>query len=356
MSSHIKKGIKIFLVITVITMLILLIVTVSDDTLESLKKMQPIYFLYAFIVLIIYYYLDALKIKFICKALGHDVSIKTGIDIIISGIFLAAVTPFQTGGLPVQLYELKQNNISYGEGSLILFMRGVTAVFFYLIVLPIVFGIYSNVFSSSIVQNLIKYLLFVYAAVLIFFIFAIFAPDRIIKLLYRLDRFLKGRGILKSDKIINIINWFEKEIEMFLKGLKLFFTKKKLYLILSLFLTFISFIFFYSIALIILVGLGISVKNPIEIVNLQFLHAFLVLFMPTPGASGISETLFATLFSSVCSKELLGIYAILWRFFTFYIGAAVGGFLTLNIINRSGKTIEELSKENNNDIEESKIE
>ncbi|MCK4523870.1 flippase-like domain-containing protein, partial [candidate division WOR-3 bacterium] len=139
-------------------------------------------------------------------------------------------------------------------------------------------------------------------------------------------------------------------------GLKLFFTKKKLYLILSLFLTFISFIFFYSIALIILVGLGISVKNPIEIVNLQFLHAFLVLFMPTPGASGISETLFATLFSSVCSKELLGIYAILWRFFTFYIGAAVGGFLTLNIINRSGKTIEELSKENNNDIEENKIE
>lgn len=346
MSNTIKKGIKIFLVITVITLLVLLIMTVSEDTMNSLRKMQPVYFIYAFIVLAIYYYLDAVRIKVISKALGHNVPIKTGLDIIISGIFLAAVTPFQTGGLPVQLYVLKQRGIAYGEGSLILFMRGVTAVFFYFIALPLIFGLYANVFSSSIVQNLIRYLLIAYGLALLFFIFAIFAPDKIIKLLYRFDRFLKGIKLLKSDKIIKVINWFESEIELFLKGLKLFFTKRKLYIFLSLVLTFISFIFFFSIALIILMGLGVPVTNPIEVVNLQFLHAFLVMFMPTPGASGISETLFATLFSSVCSRELLGIYAILWRFFTFYLGAAIGGFLTLKIINRSGKTIEELQKEN----------
>ena len=346
MSNTIKKGIKLFLAITVITLLVLLIMTVSDETLNSLKRMQPIYFLYAFIMLVIYYFLDAVRIKVICRALGYNVPIRTGLDIIISGIFLAAVTPFQTGGLPVQLYVLKQRNISYGEGSLILFMRGVTALFFYIVALPFIFGIYANVFSSSIVQNLIKYLLIAYGVAVLFFVFALFAPDKIIRLLYKFDSFLKTIKVLKSDKIIRVINWFEEEVEMFLKGLKLFFTKRKLYIFTSLILTFISFIFFFSIALILLLGLGVPVKNPIEVVNLQFLHAFLVMFMPTPGASGISETLFATLFSSVCSRELLGIYAILWRFFTFYLGAAIGGFLTLHIINRSGKSIEELKEEN----------
>ena len=106
MSDTIRKGIKIFLVITVVTLLLLLIFTVSEDTWHSLKKMEPVYFIYAFIALAIYYYFDALKIKFLAKALDHDIPVMTGIDIIISGIFLAAVTPFQTGGLPVQIFIL----------------------------------------------------------------------------------------------------------------------------------------------------------------------------------------------------------------------------------------------------------
>ena len=224
-------------------------------------------------------------------------------------------------------------------------MRGVTGFFFYAIALPLIFGLYGHVFSNLIVRNLVRYLLIIYGGGIGLMIFAIFAPDKIIRLLYKIDVFLKRIKLLKSDKVIQIIKWFESEVELFLSGLKLFFTKRKLYIGLSLLLTFISFIFFYSIALIILLGLGIKPSNPIEIINLQFLHAFLVMFMPTPGASGISETLFATLFSSVVGKELLGIYAILWRFLTFYIGAGIGAFITLKIINRSGKSYDEIRQE-----------
>lgn len=345
MSNGIKKGIKIFLLITVITLTLLLVFTVSDETLNSLKKMQPIYFVYGFIVLALYFYFDAVRIKMFGKALGHDIPIGIGLDIIISGIFLAAVTPFQTGGLPVQLYVLKQRNISYGEGTLILFMRGVTGFFFYFVLLPFIFVAYSNIFSSAIVRNLIKYLMVVYSLAIVFLILSVVIPDKVAKFFLVIDRLLKRMKILRSDKLEKFVAWFEHEIKMFMSGLKLFFTKRKLIVFLSFIVTFISFIFFFSIALIILMGLGVEISNPIEVVNLQFLHAFLSFFMPTPGASGIAETLFATLFHKVCPKELLGIYAILWRFFTFYLGATIGGFLTLKIINRSGKTIEEIQKE-----------
>lgn len=345
MSSGIKKGIKIFLLITVVTLILLLVFTVSEETMHSLKKMQPIYFVYAFIVLALYFYFDAVRIKMFGRALGHDIPISIGLDIIISGIFLAAVTPFQTGGLPVQLYVLKQRNISYGEGTLILFMRGVTGFFFYFAILPFIFIMYSNVFSSVIVRNLIKYLMVVYSVAIILGILSIVIPDKVARFIMKINNLLKRMKLLKSDKLEKFIAWFEYEIKMFMSGLKLFFKKRKLIIFLSFIVTFISFVFFFSIALIILMGLGVEIEHPLEVVNLQFLHAFLSFFMPTPGASGIAETLFATLFHNVCPKELLGIYAILWRFFTFYLGATIGGFLTLKIINRSGKTIEEIQKE-----------
>jgi uncharacterized membrane protein YbhN (UPF0104 family) len=56
------------------------------------------------------------------------------------------------------------------------------------------------------------------------------------------------------------------------------------------------------------------------------------MFIPTPGASGVAEVGFAALFSPVCPGELLSIYMLLWRFFTFYLGVIIGGIIVINIL------------------------
>ena len=345
MSKSVQKGIKIFVFITVITSIAILLFTVSEDTWHSLKKIQPLYFLLALALLLIYYYLDGLRVKLIAKALGYDIPVMTGIDVVVGGIFLAAVTPFQSGGYPVQVYCLNKKGIPYGEGTLILFMRGVLAIFFHIAALPFILVTYSALLDNSVVKWLMRYIMVFYPVMLIVGIIAITYPEKVVSFIKAIDGKFNKKAEQGKSKLAKAACWVETEIKLFKSGLKFYFTKRKMSLFVNLVLTFISYIIFFSLAAVILYALGAGVKNPMAIANLQFLHNFLVYFMPTPGASGIAETLFAILFKDLCPKELLGLYAIIWRFFTFTIGACIGGFLTLKIINQSGKTLEEIMKE-----------
>ncbi len=352
MSNTVKKGIKLFISITVISLIIILLLTVQQETLEYFKNIKPMYFILAFVAILLYYFFDGIRVQILAKGLSHNLSLISALEVVIGGIFLAAITPFQTGGLPVQLYVMKKENIPYGSGMLILFMRGITYLFFYLLFLPIIFYIYMNMFSSTYIAKIIKYLIIIYSTGIILLILTITLPEKMILFILLIDKWLKKMKIVKSDKIKVFAIKFHKEVKYFLNGLKLFFSKKKLYLFLAIILTFISFSFFYSIAIIILLGLNVKINDYMNIINLQFLHTFLAYFMPTPGASGISEALFTLLFKSICPKSLLGIFAILERFFTFYLGASIGGFLILRTINKTGKTIEEITKEEQEEIDE----
>ena len=345
MNESIKKGIKFFVFITVTTSIVILFLTVSKETWQSLKKMQPYYFLLALVILLLFYYLDGLRVKFLAKALGYNISVMTGIDVIVGGIFMAAITPFQTGGYPIQVYCLNKKGIPYGEGTLILFMRGVLAIFFHIVALPFIFVTYSDLLENNIVKWLIRYIMVLYPVVLILGIIVVVYPEKVIGFIRSIDKkFNKNREKGRS-KLTRVAIWVETEIKLFKNGLKFYFAKRKVFLFLNLILTFVLYIIFFSLAAVILYALGARVKHPIAIANLQFLHNFLVYFMPTPGASGIAESLFAILFKDLCPKELLGLYAIIWRFFTFTIGACIGGFLILKIINQSGKSFEEIVQE-----------
>ena len=231
-------------------------------------------------------------------------------------------------------------------------MRGVLTVFFHIIALPFIFITYSYLLNNSVVKWIIRYIMVFYPIALILMIIAIVYPEKIVSLIRRIDRKFNKNADKMQSKLSKVADWIETEIKLFKSGLKFYFTKRKASLFLNLLLTIVGYIIFFSLAAVILYALGAKVTHPMAIANLQFLHNFLVYFMPTPGASGIAETLFAILFKDLCPKEILGLYAIIWRFFTFTIGACIGGFLTLKIINQSGKSLEEIIKEE----EESKIE
>lgn len=345
MKVDIKKGIKIFLFITILISTLILILTVSEETWKYLKSIRPFYFLLTLCVLFLYYYLDGIRLKYLAKGLGYNLSVSTGIEVVVSGIFLAAVTPFQTGGLPVQIYYLKKNGISYGEGTLILFMRGFLAIIFHIVALPFIFFTYSYLLKNSFVGWIIKYIVVIYPLMLIISLLIYFLPEKFLKFLEKIDNrtFSKKKG--ENSPIKRFSNFIRREIEYFKDGLKHYFYKRKALLFILLFLTFVSYIIFFSIAVLILIGLGVKIEHPLAVANLQFLHNFLVYFMPTPGASGIAETVFAILFKDICPKDILGVYAIIWRFFTFTIGALLGGFLTLRIVQKTGKSIEQIIEE-----------
>ena len=73
------------------------------------------------------------------------------------------------------------------------------------------------------------------------------------------------------------------------------------------------------------------------------LYNFVVLFMPTPGASGFAEGTKSVLMKSLISANLITPFVLLNRFFSVYCGVVAGGIIIAmqltKDLNRSKKDI-----------------
>ena len=79
----------------------------------------------------------------------------------------------------------------------------------------------------------------------------------------------------------------------------------------------------------------------LQAVFLPLVVSLFTFFAPTPGATGLYEGGFAVLFSPFVVKHLLGVFTILWRVFTYYLAAILGGFVTLKVLKLGEREIEE---------------
>jgi len=178
---RIVKGFRFFLIISILSITIVLIFTTSKKTGLALRDFSPLYLGLSLLATIVRYLFDILRLMWIVKGLGKHISFLTGFDFTFGANFLGAVTPFQVGGVPLQLYLLKRNNINYGEGTAVIFARGLLSALFFPFIIPLLYG-YRSYFSSPIITGLVKYLIFFYGGVLIFLFFALFKTQWISKL------------------------------------------------------------------------------------------------------------------------------------------------------------------------------
>ena len=154
---------------------------------------------------------------------------------------------------------------------------------------------------------------------------------------------------IKSEEIIHkICLWIERYkilakygeklekkldvwIDDFSSCLKEFFKYRKKILLGAIIVTAASIGTNYLIAYAILEGLNYHLPV-LQIYMIQFVLYFLLYFTPTPGGTGVAEGGCYVMFSSSIPNHLLGIFVILWRFFTIYIWVIIGGLLITKTI------------------------
>jgi len=347
LEKKIQRGLKLFLILVVLTMLALLIFSDPDPEKRfsfniiqkisyAFKEMNLIYLLFAFIFWMIHILLDAFRVSLLCQGItGKWGNMRTALEVILTGAFLAAVTPFQTGGLPVQLYLLKKDGISYGKGTLIILLRAIFFAIMMVILLPFLFPILTKEYNATSIKILLKYSLIVYPIIVLIITFVLIKPNIIKRLLYRLT-LAKGKRRTTTKLVYKIF----KEIEEMKDGFWHFVKNRKWHSAASFFLTFLTYIPYFFIAPLLLKGIGINVSF-VRIAFLQLVVILFTFFSPTPGATGISEGVFAIMFLGIVGKGLLGVFTILWRFFTFHLTALVGGIITLDVLKLGGMEIDE---------------
>lgn len=327
LDDRIKRGLKLFITFVVLTMLALLIFTASRETLQALAKINPLYIVIAFILWALYLLIDAFRISlFVHGITGKWGSIKTAIDVILTGAFLAAVTPFQTGGLPVQLIIFKRDGIPWGKGTLVILLRAIFYAIMMITLLPFILPILAKESNTPIFRILTRYSGAIYLFIIIVIAVVLIKPQVIKRFFYRITM-RRGKRTKLSGWIFKIF----RELEEMKDGFWRFSSEKKWHSVASFFLTYIAYIPYFFIAPFLLKGLGVE-GSFLKVVFLQLVVVLFTFFSPTPGATGVSEGGFALLFSPIVARHILGVFTILWRFFTFYLTAIVGGVNTLKVL------------------------
>lgn len=322
------KGLRWFVIISVISILVILAFTVNRDTIQSLKKIRASFLFLAILVLCIKVYLECLRLQTLTWAFGKFIDFKSSALFTIGGYFLSIV-PSGLVGLPLQFYVLKKNGFSLGQGGAIIGMRAINSLIAVIIILPLV-GYYKGIIGEmGLAGVFLRYVFIIIGTLIALSLFFVFRKEQVSKIGFAIKRFFTKRGWKKGIKIVDgILN----ELNKFRYGLKECWGRGIYKLILTIGIGVVSLFVHGLIAPCIFYGLGMSVSI-IKAIVIQLILMFVVLFAPTPGASGIAEGAAFALFRTICPKaELLGIYVLIWRFIIKYIGVILGGILIIRAL------------------------
>jgi len=298
--ERLLQGIRLFLFLSIATAAVILFFTISEDTIEQLKKISPLFLALTFLSTALRFFFDIWRLRYIIEALGKKLSWRGAFHFTMGGLPLGAITPMQVGGIPFQLYVCKKENILVPEGSAAIFTRGLlSAMVLPLLLLPIYY--YRQFLTSGIMSAILKYLTIFYGIVAILFFF-----------------------------LLTQTPWLQRKFGRKVKGIVMFkevftneYMKRKMVFLKAYITTFLSLTFYFLTAPLLIRGLGIEAPF-FEVMILQIILTYAVNFMPTPGATGLAEGGAMAIFKHLMPKSVLGVYVMSWRFFTGYFGIIVG--------------------------------
>lgn len=245
-----------------------------------------------------------------------------------ANIFMGAITPFQTGGGPAQLYILWRNGAKVSQSILVSLINfSATLTFFQIASLGAIFIIPSSLFSET-----FTYLMRI-GFVVIFLLTGLMINILIFpRIGYQLIRFIFSLLPLKLLKLYNLRNrlldGLSMEIQHFQEIFRMILREKRHYLLIIIVATIVLFFNKYIIGYVVAVSLSPGIDFKV-FMGLQIVQYFLVYFAPTPGASGLAEMSSTWLMQTIMLTEVLVFFAIIYRFLTTILGAIIGGVILL---------------------------
>ena len=317
--KNIKKN-TIFLLI--ITGIVLYIVLKDDfkDIVDILTRIDIKYILLA----ILFYALFIVIKGYVNYKITNDkkrLSLKEAIKHILITQFFNGVTPFSTGGQPMEVYMLMEHDIPIAKAT----NQTIQSFIFYQIAL-VICG------SIAVINN---------------FLFPIFPKVRILQILVLLGftinvlvvvvLILISRSKRITNKLSNISikilkklkrNVDEEDIKQkfsdYHEGFKELRKRKKLF-IGGVLLNIISLLCLYIVPMFILYSMGDFTSFTINNTITASAYVYIIGgFVPIPGASGGIEYGFTKFFGNFIVGHKLSAVLLLWRFITYYVGVIIG--------------------------------
>lgn len=331
MTSY-KKWLLGSLVISAVSIALVTCLTFSPETVEALRKVRLEYILAAALLHITSYFVWGLRTRALCKALGYRISALKVTEIIISGTFVAGITPSSAGGELLRVHGLNMNKIPLGRATAIVVGERLLDAMFIFSCLPFALYILGDILSdyrfdaAFLTANLLVFV------ILLFFIYGVWKPEKVKSITRRLTGRLAPLFGKKTDAAVShLMEQIDEEIDHFHDSVRVFFSEGKKGLLWGTAYTLIFWIIEFSILVLILMGLS-RTPSIITAFAAQVLLAVIMVIPATPGASGVAELGAASIYSIFVDSSILGITVLVWRALTYHMNLLAGGLMSLKIL------------------------
>lgn len=327
--QNVKKNSIILFLIT----LVVLFFVIKDDfnnIVNALSKANVIFILIGIIFTILYWFFKALALQTIVKEYNKEIKVKQIFKQITITQFFNGVTPFASGGQPMQVYMLGKSGLKFTHSTNIIvqeFILYQMALITHGVIAVLLNWKFHFLESNPLLRNLtiIGFIINTLIGLGLLFVsfstkFNQFVVTKVIGLFSKIN-------IVKNRK--KTINAWKVKLKEFNDSAELLREKKSLILKGYIF-NMIGLLCYYLTPLFVIYSLGFG--NDITLIATYVSCAYVTVigsFVPIPGGSGGIEYSFLQFFGNFIKGAGTSAVLIVWRSITYYLAIIVGG-ITFN--------------------------
>ena len=296
---------------------------------ENISKVLPQFLLIGFVLAFTVMTCEALNIYRTLKSFGQKVSFIKCMKYSFIGTFFSSITPFSTGGQPMQLYAMYKDKIDVSAGSLSLLIVLASYEFVSVLFALLAFLFNIHVFTSMNILIVIMMIIGIVlnTGVLAVILLGIFSKKISTKLI---NWVIKVLDVFKIKRIDSVKGKLNKQLEEYQRCTDMINHNKKM-VTKTLLTSTVQIFAFHSIPFIIYLALGHNEAGYLLMIALQAVLYISVAGIPLPGAVGASETGFIIIYSLIYSKSEISSAMILSRGVSFYFPLIFTGLILLII-------------------------
>ena len=329
LKTAIRKNL--FVIITmVLTIGVLLYILFTSDGITTLghlvTKLRPQWLFLSVAAVVACWISEGFVLNLLCRHLCPDWSFGRSFSVGLTGLLYSALTPFSTGGQPMQIYAMHKMGMDTGKAGSIIAVKTLTyqvvMVAYSLVAVAAKLHFFqtsvSN-FSFVTIIGLFSNTIFI----VLVFLFMI-SENTTDKMVTAIIQFLHKIKLCKHPK-----ERYEKihgQLEVFHDASKLMGNSTKLYLT-AMGITVIQITLNSLIPYFIYRSFGMHTAPVTTMVAAQVFVAMVSAFVPLPGASGGAEGSFYLFFGMFFQAAILPAI-LLWRFLTYYLNILFGGIIS----------------------------
>lgn len=278
--------------------------------------------------IIIYWAIETLIQYLLVEKMYKGNGIWNAFKVVMTGHFFNAVTPFASGGQPMQAFLMVKQGVPFGTSASVLLSKFIIYQLI-LMVYSLVVMIFKLKFFALKVKG-IMYLavigFFVNFIVVVILIMSAFMKERlkrisfwIVNILYKLH-LIKSAALYKKKVI--------RQVELFNSNIGIIKKNKALLLCVG-GLTMLQLTAYFLIPYTVYRALGLIGTQVFVMISAAAFIVMVASFIPIPGGTGVAEGSFFLLFQLFFPQSILPTAVLCWRVITFYLPLCLGGIIVV---------------------------